>query len=109
MLAPIGHLGPITHGSANEHTRALPDVPTDDSGTNYHLSSGYDWLDELDGTGWVPLPAWGTSEYDLGSWPTRSPRSAIPLPSCTGWPPTPRETFTSAPTSAARLPRLDRC
>lgn len=31
--------------------------------------SGYDWFDELRGTGWYEVALWGREGYNLGSWP----------------------------------------
>lgn len=30
---------------------------------------GWDWMDELGPTPWVPVPLWGLDGWDLGEWP----------------------------------------
>lgn len=41
----------------------LPALPPRDCG------DGWDWMDELADTPWVPVPNWGRDGWDLGHWP----------------------------------------
>lgn len=43
----------------------LPDLPDDE----WHSGDGYDWIQELRGSGWRVIQAWGAEGWDLGSWP----------------------------------------
>jgi hypothetical protein len=36
---------------------------------DYHLNTGWDWMDEVDDAGWGALGTWGVDGYDLGDWP----------------------------------------
>jgi hypothetical protein len=36
---------------------------------DYHRNSGWDWLEDIDETGWHPVGTWGVDGYDLGDWP----------------------------------------
>ena len=41
-----------------------PVLPADD-----RTGDGYDWMDTLTGSGWVPLPGWASEGWDAGAWP----------------------------------------
>jgi hypothetical protein len=41
-----------------------PELPADD-----RTGDGYDWMGTLPGSGWVPLPSWGSEGWDAGTWP----------------------------------------
>ena len=37
--------------------------------TDYHLNTGYDWMEEIEAEGWAVIPNWGIDGWDLGQWP----------------------------------------
>ncbi|MDF9279098.1 hypothetical protein P4U43_15015 [Arthrobacter sp. EH-1B-1] len=45
-------------------TITAPALPADD-----RTGDGYDWMNTLNGSGWVPLPGWGSEGWDAGAWP----------------------------------------
>lgn len=45
-------------------TITAPGLPADD-----RTGDGYDWMATLPGSGWEPLPNWGTDGWDAGCWP----------------------------------------
>ena len=36
---------------------------------DYHMNTGYDWMEDIAAAGWTVLPAWGSDGWDVGSWP----------------------------------------
>lgn len=47
-----------------EETVGAPILPVDD-----RTGDGYDWLENLTGSPWKVMGAWGTDGWDAGSWP----------------------------------------
>lgn len=37
--------------------------------TDYHMNTGYDWMEEIEEEGWAVIPSWGVDGWDLGEWP----------------------------------------
>lgn len=36
---------------------------------DYHMNTGYDWMEDIEPAGWVVLPSWGCDGWDVGQWP----------------------------------------
>lgn len=41
----------------------VPDPPND------RMGDGYDFMEKLEGSGWHPVPLWGSRGWSLGNWP----------------------------------------
>ena len=53
-------------------------VTTEDTGESiegvtvlgdYHMNTGYDWMELIGEHGWAVIPSWGCDGWDLGQWP----------------------------------------
>lgn len=57
--------------------QVIENVPTADTGeavvvpvlVDYHLNTGWEWMDAVTNRGWTVLGMWGEDGYDLGQWP----------------------------------------
>jgi hypothetical protein len=36
---------------------------------DYHMNTGWDWMDDVEKDGWYAVGTWGVDGYDLGQWP----------------------------------------